>query len=70
VIAFLKAIPAIVQMVNYFFELWFDISNAKITNDHTDKRQEMDALMKAVSNAKNDNERVLLARSLNRIRQL
>jgi hypothetical protein len=69
-IAALKAIPAIVAMVNHFFDLWFSVTDAKISNDHKDKLLEFDAVMGAIKNAKNDNERILLARTLNRIRSM
>lgn len=51
-----EAVPKVADLINKFYDLWVDHQIKKIEKNNTNIRTQRMALMKAIKNAKTENE--------------
>ena len=56
IVTIAAAIPKITDLINKFYDLWVDHQIKKIEKNNTNIRTQRMALMKAIKNAKTENE--------------
>lgn len=56
IVTIAAAIPRITDLINKFYDLWVDHQIKKIEKNNTNIRTQRMALMKAIKNAKTENE--------------
>ena len=70
IVAVAKAVPKVAEVINKFYDLWIDYQIEQIQGKIIIKREKRAVLMRAIKNAKSNQERKALSSVLSDINKL